>query len=303
MPGYHLIVWKDGGAAPAALFRAEVTDVQVLDALEKLGARPGNALGDGDLGRTQGGVLEGARPGHRGAAGRGPDPGPRPAGAADARPRSWTIPAAAASTCASAATGRTSRSGSRGASSASTPAPAARWGTPATRCATGRRGRPGSGSRRRAPAGGRRAGGDRVPVAVGPISSSPSLPFPTGRDRARSRRGGLRCSPCLIIPIIRTARRSAGDGGDDRHLRAVAQVHEEDTAPAMALVMAIPMATTLLRRARGPPRPPRTVSAGADEQGDEDLDVEPDGGDVVLGHGSFSASCAGSAVACWAPSR
>jgi hypothetical protein len=45
MPGYHLIVWKDGGAAMAALFRAEVTDVQVLDALEKLGARPGNALG------------------------------------------------------------------------------------------------------------------------------------------------------------------------------------------------------------------------------------------------------------------
>jgi hypothetical protein len=45
MPGYHLIVWKDGGAAMAALFRAEVTDVQVLDALERLGARPGDALG------------------------------------------------------------------------------------------------------------------------------------------------------------------------------------------------------------------------------------------------------------------
>jgi hypothetical protein len=45
MPGYHLIVWKDGGAAMASLFRAEVTDIQVLDALEKLGARPGNALG------------------------------------------------------------------------------------------------------------------------------------------------------------------------------------------------------------------------------------------------------------------
>lgn len=45
MPGYHLIVWKDGGAAMAALFRAEVTDVQVLDGMEKLGARPGNALG------------------------------------------------------------------------------------------------------------------------------------------------------------------------------------------------------------------------------------------------------------------
>jgi hypothetical protein len=45
MPGYHLIVWKDGGAAVAALFRAEVTDVQALDALERLGARPGDALG------------------------------------------------------------------------------------------------------------------------------------------------------------------------------------------------------------------------------------------------------------------
>jgi hypothetical protein len=45
MPGYHLIVWKDGRAASAALFRAEVTDVEVLDSLERLGARPGNALG------------------------------------------------------------------------------------------------------------------------------------------------------------------------------------------------------------------------------------------------------------------
>lgn len=45
MPGYHLIVWKSGKAAPAALFRAEVTDLQVLDALESLGSRPGNALG------------------------------------------------------------------------------------------------------------------------------------------------------------------------------------------------------------------------------------------------------------------
>jgi hypothetical protein len=45
MPGYHLIVWQDGGAAMASLFQAEVTDVQVLDALERLGAKPGNALG------------------------------------------------------------------------------------------------------------------------------------------------------------------------------------------------------------------------------------------------------------------
>jgi len=45
MPGYHLVVWRDGSAAPAALFRAAVTDIQVLDALESLGAKPGNALG------------------------------------------------------------------------------------------------------------------------------------------------------------------------------------------------------------------------------------------------------------------
>ena len=45
MPGYHLIVWKDGGAAKAALFRAEVTDTEVLDRLEKMGAKPGDALG------------------------------------------------------------------------------------------------------------------------------------------------------------------------------------------------------------------------------------------------------------------
>ena len=45
MPGYHLIVWKDGKAAMASLFRAEVTDIEVLNALEKLGAKPGNALG------------------------------------------------------------------------------------------------------------------------------------------------------------------------------------------------------------------------------------------------------------------
>jgi hypothetical protein len=44
MPGYHLIVYKGGGAATAALFRAEATDVQVLDALEALGVRPGPDL-------------------------------------------------------------------------------------------------------------------------------------------------------------------------------------------------------------------------------------------------------------------
>jgi hypothetical protein len=47
MPGYHLIVWKEGTAAKAALLRAEVTDTEVLNALERLGARPGDALGMG----------------------------------------------------------------------------------------------------------------------------------------------------------------------------------------------------------------------------------------------------------------
>jgi hypothetical protein len=45
MPGYHAIVWRDGRAAHATLFRADVTDLQVLDALEALGAKPGDALG------------------------------------------------------------------------------------------------------------------------------------------------------------------------------------------------------------------------------------------------------------------
>lgn len=44
LAGYHLIVWRGGSSAAATLFRAEVTDVQVLDALESLGAAPGNAL-------------------------------------------------------------------------------------------------------------------------------------------------------------------------------------------------------------------------------------------------------------------
>jgi hypothetical protein len=44
MPGYHLIVYKDGRASGAALFQAAVTDVQVLDALEALGAKPGDNL-------------------------------------------------------------------------------------------------------------------------------------------------------------------------------------------------------------------------------------------------------------------
>jgi hypothetical protein len=44
MTGYHLIVWRDGGSADEALFRAEVSDVEVLDALESLGAVPGDKL-------------------------------------------------------------------------------------------------------------------------------------------------------------------------------------------------------------------------------------------------------------------
>jgi hypothetical protein len=42
MPGYHAIVWKEGGAARFSLLTADVSDVEVLDALERLGARPGN---------------------------------------------------------------------------------------------------------------------------------------------------------------------------------------------------------------------------------------------------------------------
>lgn len=44
MPGYHALVWKGGRMAHAALLDAEVTDRQVLEALESLGARPGNNL-------------------------------------------------------------------------------------------------------------------------------------------------------------------------------------------------------------------------------------------------------------------
>lgn len=44
MPGYHAIVFKGGGSAASSLFIAGVTDVQVLDALESLGGRPGPGL-------------------------------------------------------------------------------------------------------------------------------------------------------------------------------------------------------------------------------------------------------------------
>ncbi len=45
MPGYHFLVWNDGGAAGAALFRSRVSDRAILAALERLGLKPGNALG------------------------------------------------------------------------------------------------------------------------------------------------------------------------------------------------------------------------------------------------------------------
>jgi len=44
MPGYHAIVFEGGRSAGSSLFVAGVTDVQVLDALESLGARPGPGL-------------------------------------------------------------------------------------------------------------------------------------------------------------------------------------------------------------------------------------------------------------------
>ncbi len=44
MAGYHAIVWKGGRAAADALLVADVSDTQVLDALESLGAKPGDNL-------------------------------------------------------------------------------------------------------------------------------------------------------------------------------------------------------------------------------------------------------------------
>jgi len=44
MPGYHAVVWKEGRMAHAALLQADVTDVEILDALESLGARAGATL-------------------------------------------------------------------------------------------------------------------------------------------------------------------------------------------------------------------------------------------------------------------
>ena len=44
MAGYHAVVWKEGRAAGQALLVSDVSDRQVLDALESLGARPGAGL-------------------------------------------------------------------------------------------------------------------------------------------------------------------------------------------------------------------------------------------------------------------
>jgi hypothetical protein len=45
MPGYHYVVWGEDRAASAALFRSQASDVAVLEALERLGLKPGNSLG------------------------------------------------------------------------------------------------------------------------------------------------------------------------------------------------------------------------------------------------------------------
>jgi hypothetical protein len=44
MPGYHFLTWEGGSAASHGLFLTPVSDVQLLEALESLGAVPGNAL-------------------------------------------------------------------------------------------------------------------------------------------------------------------------------------------------------------------------------------------------------------------
>ncbi|MDP6111045.1 MAG: YdjY domain-containing protein [Planctomycetota bacterium] len=42
--GYHLIVWKAGGAVKAALFQAQVSDRKILEAMGRFGIKPGNNL-------------------------------------------------------------------------------------------------------------------------------------------------------------------------------------------------------------------------------------------------------------------
>ncbi|HEX4955879.1 MAG TPA: YdjY domain-containing protein [Thermoanaerobaculia bacterium] len=45
MPGYHLLVAAGGKAAGASLFVTPVSDSEILDTFETLGAKPGDALG------------------------------------------------------------------------------------------------------------------------------------------------------------------------------------------------------------------------------------------------------------------
>ena len=44
MPGYHAIVWTGGRMAHAALLEADVSDGEILDALKRLEAQPGDNL-------------------------------------------------------------------------------------------------------------------------------------------------------------------------------------------------------------------------------------------------------------------
>lgn len=43
-PGHHLVTWSDGRAGAKALLRTDAPDAAVLDALERLGGRPGDDL-------------------------------------------------------------------------------------------------------------------------------------------------------------------------------------------------------------------------------------------------------------------
>jgi hypothetical protein len=45
MPGYHFLTWERGRTAGHSLFLTPVSDIQLLDALESLGAIPGDGLG------------------------------------------------------------------------------------------------------------------------------------------------------------------------------------------------------------------------------------------------------------------
>ena len=45
-PGHHLVTWEGGRAGPKALLRTAASDAEVLDALEALGAQPGDTLSE-----------------------------------------------------------------------------------------------------------------------------------------------------------------------------------------------------------------------------------------------------------------